>query len=92
MLSISQKVSAKTPWPTGIKLSYVERCTESLSTQGLPSNTAEAYCACIANGMEKEFGLEEYDEMMKAQPSPRGSRSDRLLYKIFSECSYLLPR
>lgn len=85
-------VSAQTPWPEGVKQSYVERCAESMLSQGLPPKTAKPYCSCIADGMSKEFGKEDYNQMMKAEPNPKGTPYDRRLYKLFSACSSILPR
>lgn len=83
---------AQTPWPEGVRLSYVERCAGSLSSQGLPAKTASSYCSCVANGMSKEFGMEEYNQMMKAEPRPNVSAYDQRLYKVFSGCSSILPK
>ncbi len=79
-------------WPPAAKQAYIERCAESMSSQGLEPKTAKSYCSCVANGMEKEFGRKEYDRMMKAQPNPKGDQYDRRLYKVLSGCSKLLPR
>lgn len=85
-------VAARTIWPEGVKLSYVERCAESMSSQGLPPKTAKSYCSCIADGMSNEFGMEDYNQMMKAEPKSNGSVHDRRLYKVFSACSSILPK
>jgi hypothetical protein len=89
---ISLNAIAATPWPEGIKESYIDRCADSLSSQGLGEKVAKSYCSCIANGMNNEFGLEEYKSMMKAQPNPNGSNYDRRLYKVFSACKNYLPK
>jgi hypothetical protein len=73
------------------KLAYIERCSESMSSQGLPMKNAKAYCTCIANGMEAEFGLKEYDQMMKAVANPNGSEYDRRLFKVLKACKPHLP-
>ena len=88
----STSASAQTSWPESVKRSYVERCAESISSQGLPPKIAKAYCSCIADGMSKEFGKEEYNQMMKAEPDPKGTPYDQRLYKVFSACSSILPR
>ena len=77
---------AKTPWPKDAKAAYIARCSESMSTQGLPKQKASSYCSCVTDGMEKEFGMEEYKEMMAAQPNPRGSSHDRRLHTVMSAC------
>jgi hypothetical protein len=92
MLLVSLPIAAATPWPEGVKQSYVDRCAESMSSQGLAPKTAKPYCSCIANGMSNEFGMEEYNQMMRAEPSPAGSAYDRRLYKVYSACSSILPR
>jgi hypothetical protein len=92
ILAISLSVVAATPWPEGPKEAYIDRCADSMSSQGLAPKTAKSYCSCIASGMSDEFGMEEYDQMMKAQPSRTGSAYDRRLYKVYSACSSILPR
>src|SRR5712664_3057200 len=88
----STYANAVTPWPEGVKRSYVDRCAESMSSQGLPPKTAKPYCSCIADGMSKEFGKEEYNQMMKAEPNPKGTPYDLRLHRVFSACSSILPR
>jgi len=61
-------------------------------SQGLLKQYANPYCSCIAGGMEKEFGMEEYDHMMKAQPNADGSLYDKKLYRVFQSCSDILPK
>jgi hypothetical protein len=90
-ISKKEKQKGKTPWPKSAKAAYVERCVASMVSQGLPKRYARPYCVCIADGMEKEFGMEEYDHMMKAQPNPEGSSYDKRLYEVFSSCSDILP-
>ncbi|MCP9469500.1 MAG: hypothetical protein NNA31_05805 [Nitrospira sp.] len=80
LLGAPSLVTARTLWPEGAKLSYIERCAGSMSSQGLPPKTAKSYCSCIANGMSNEFGMEEYNQMMKAEPKPNGTAHDRRLY------------
>ena len=79
-------------WPTGAKLAYIDRCAESMSSQGLPMKNAKAYCTCTTNGMEAEFGMKEYDQMMKAEPNPNGGEYDRRLYKVLMACKNYLPK
>ena len=83
---------SKEVWPQSVKSSYIDRCASSMSSQGLDGTTARAYCTCIATGMEKEFGMKEYNEMMRAQPDPNGSRYDRRVYRVFQSCASVLPR
>lgn len=83
--------AANTSWPEGPTHAYVDRCAKSMSAQGLPLKIAKSYCSCAAEGMSKEFGVEEYDQMMKAQPSKHGSDYDQRLYKVISACGSILP-
>ena len=87
-----EKHKGKTPWQKPAKAAYVDRCVSSMTSQGLPKQYASSYCSCIADGMEKEFGMEEYDHMMKAQPNAAGSSYDKRLYRVFQSCSDILPR
>lgn len=85
-------VIAKTPWPKDAKISYLSRCADSMSAQGLAKHNAASYCSCVADGMEKEFGMEQYKEMMDAQPNPRGSLNDRRLHGAISACQRYLRK
>ena len=87
-----QKQKEKTPWPKSAKAAYVDRCVSSMISRGLPKQYASPYCVCIADGMEKEFGVEEYDHIMKAQPNAAGSSYDKRLYRVFQSCSDILPK
>ena len=82
----SVSVWANDSWPEGAKKSYVDRCTQSMQSQGLPGSKARSYCTCFADGMESEFGMREYDAMMQAQPNPNGTPVDRRLYEVASAC------
>jgi hypothetical protein len=77
-------------WPSGAKEAYVDRCGRDLSSQGMPAALARSYCRCIADALESEFTREEFSSMMKAQPDPAGSDSDRRLYRALSGCAELL--
>lgn len=88
----AQSKDSEAAWPNAAKRSYIDRCTSSLKSQGLSPNYGHPYCSCITDGMEKEFGMQEYDQMMKAQPNPSGSSYDKRLYKVFTSCSHILPQ
>ena len=79
-------------WPKGAKLAYIERCTETLVSQGMPKNLANNYSQCIADGMEGEFSREEFTEMMKSQPNPKGNEIEQKLYRVLKTCSDILPK
>ncbi len=79
--------SAQGLWLEKSKSLYVDRCAISIASQGAPASYAKPFCICIADGMESEFGMHEYNAMMKAQPNPSGSADDKRLYKIMSSCS-----
>ena len=53
---------------------------------------AKAYCTCTTNGMEAEFGMREYNQMMKAEADPNGSKYDRRLYNVLMACKDHLPK
>jgi hypothetical protein len=80
----------KTAWPTSTKVAWINRCVSSLVSQGVSDQHARTYATCIANAPEKEFGMEEYDQMMKASPNPKGSEYDRRLDKVFKSCGNIL--
>ncbi len=91
-LSKRTQKKGTTPWLKPAKAAYVNRCASSMMSQGLPKQYAQPYCICIADGMEDEFGMEEYDHMMTAQPNASGSSYDRRLYEVFTACSHVLPK
>lgn len=74
-------------WPVAAQDAYVNRCSESMNSQGLPRENAQLYCRCFIERAEQEFGMREYDAMMKAQPDPKGSEVDRRLYDVLVACS-----
>ena len=92
LFCMSASTGAADSWPTGAKLAYIDRCTESMSSQGLPMKEARAYCTCATNGMEAEVGMKEYDQMMKAEANLNGGEYDRRLYKVLTACKDHLPR
>lgn len=92
LVFMSASIKAADSWPTGAKLAYIDRCAESMSSQGLPMKEAKAYCTCATNGMEAEFGMKEYDQMMKAEANLNGGEYDRRLYKVLTACKDHLPR
>lgn len=73
-------------WPVDAKNKYINRCSNSISAQGASITKAKNFCTCITNGMEKEFGASEYNQMMKATANPNGSKYDRRLYDVFMAC------
>lgn len=89
---ISISAGATDSWPRGAKLAYIDRCAESMSSQGLPMKNAKAYCTCTTNGMETEFGMKEYSQMMKAEANPNGGEYDRRLYNVLRVCKDHLPK
>lgn len=77
---------SKDTWPKAAKSAYIARCTRSLRGQGMTNRQAARFCRCMTSGMEAEFGMAEYREMMNAQPDPSGSEHDRRLYGIVENC------
>lgn len=82
----NESSDARDTWPKDAKIAYIDRCTESLNSQGLSTEDAKVYCTCLSNEMEAEFGMKEYDQMMEAEPNPNGSNDDKRLYNIFMVC------
>jgi hypothetical protein len=81
----------RSPWPKGVREAYIERCSKDVVTQGLPPDNAASFCRCFAEGLAAEFGVDEYLQMMQAQPNPNGTEYDRRLYKIITSCRSYLP-
>lgn len=86
LIFVFVSAGATDSWPTGAKLAYIDRCAESMSSQGLPMKNAKAYCTCTTNGMEAEFGIKEYDQMIRAEANPNGREYDRPLYNVLMAC------
>lgn len=89
---VSANANAVDAWPGGAKLAYIDRCAESMSSQGLPKKNAKAYCTCTTSGMEAEFGMKEYNQMMMAEANPNGGEYDRRLYNVLMACKEHLPK
>lgn len=85
-MTLTSASYALTPFPAGPAQQYVNRCTQSLTSQGAFPAKAESMCACVTGGMSNEFGMEGYERVMNAQPDPNGSADDRALAKIFTSC------
>ena len=89
---VSVSAGATDSWPRGAKFAYIDRCAESMSSQGLPVKNSKVYCTCTTNGMEVEFGMKEYDQMMRAEANPNGGEYDRRLYNVLMACKDYLPK
>ncbi len=92
LVLILVNANAADTWPRLAKLAYIDRCAESLNSQGFPMKNAKAYCTCTTNGMEVEFGMKEYNQMMKAEANPNGGEYDRRLYNVLMACRNHLPK
>ncbi len=75
---------AATPWPDGPRRLYVEICAQSFLSQGISIEKAKSSCSCVADGMSEEFGMEDYDKLMNANPN--GSWNDKRLFAILHTC------
>lgn len=73
-------------WPEKQKEAYVTRCSQQLTVGGQPIDGARRSCQCLADSLEAEFGLTEYEAMMTAQPDPNGSDVARRLYRVVTRC------
>jgi hypothetical protein len=84
---IFQYSFAQTPWPPVIYQGYFNQCKYSLTSQKVPDLKADGICYCLSSAFSKEFGMEEYDYMRRAQPNPNGSSIDKRLYKVIKQCT-----
>lgn len=84
------KVGARTPWEPKAKMAYVARCSDDMITQGMERSYASSICSCLAGSLEAEFGVEEYTQMMAAQPRRNGTGVERRLNEVLSAC--LIPK
>ena len=80
-------VFSQTPWPPVVYQSYFNQCKSSMLSQKVADLKADGICYCLSSGFSKEFGMEEYDYMRKAQPNPNGSNIDKKLYSVMKRCT-----
>jgi hypothetical protein len=73
-------------WPPAQKSAYVDRCASEFSSQGHPPADARRSCQCLADSLEAEFGITEYQAMMAAQRNPAGSAVERRLNRVMTIC------
>lgn len=81
-----------TKWPSDMKRTYVENCTQGIVAQGMMEFWSRKYCSCLADGMENEFGVEEYDLMRQGRPNASGSPVDGRLNNVFDACKEYFPK
>ena len=91
-LTILSNPSSATNWPAETKSLYISRCTQNIVSNGMMEYWSRKYCSCLADGMEKEFGTEEYDQMALSKPNAAGSAIDKRLYKVFDACKDSFPK
>lgn len=80
------KIGQRTPWEPSAKLAYVASCSDDMVAQGMQRSDASSTCSCLAGSLEAEFGVEEYTEMMAAQPQRHGTGVERRLNQVISGC------
>ncbi|MEY4363677.1 MAG: hypothetical protein RLZZ24_1029 [Pseudomonadota bacterium] len=82
-----------TPWPAELTQYYITQCEHGLRMQGDGPTKARTICGCMASGLSKEFGMEEFDNMRTARLDPMGSFHDRRFHRIVDACyrMYLNP-
>lgn len=85
-------VLAATNWPSDMKSLYIDSCTQNIVATGMMEYWSGKYCSCLADGMEKEFGTEEYQQMRQSKPNANGSALDRRLYIVFDICKDRFPK
>lgn len=82
-----------TPWTPELTRYYSTQCQHGLRQQGDGPTKARTICSCMAAGLSKEFGMEEFDNMRTARLDPKGSFHDQRFYRVADECykMYLHP-
>jgi len=80
------KVGQRTQWEPSAKLAYVASCSDEMVGQGMQRSDASSTCSCLAGSLEAEFGMEEYTQMMAAQPRRNGTGVERRLSQVMSGC------
>lgn len=92
MLARSGAQAAKGDWSAELKLRYiVNSCAPSVEMQNVDPDDATAYCTCVIDAQEVEFGNAEYEAMMASPPDQDGSEIARRLYRTFAGCAHLIP-
>lgn len=83
--------AAKGDWSAELKLRYITNsCVPALENQDVDQHDATAYCNCIIDAQEVEFGNAEYEAMMAAQPDKDGSEIERRLHRTLTGCANLI--
>jgi hypothetical protein len=75
-----------TPWPTELTQYYMTQCQHGLRQQGDGPTKANTICGCMAAGLSKEFGMEEFEQMRTARLDPKGSFHDQRFFRVADAC------
>ena len=83
----------QTPWTPELTQYYMGQCQHGLRMQGDGPTKAKSICACMADGLSHEFGIEQFEQMRTARLDPKGSFHDQRFFRIADACykSYLNP-
>ena len=74
-------------WPEPQRSSYISRCASQMFQQGWTRLGGSAYCECLTEWME----VQDYEKLMKVEPSPNGSSLARQMYGKINECHNYFP-
>ena len=82
-----------TPWPAELTQYYTTQCQHGLRQQGDGPTKARTICTCMASGLSKEFGMEEFEQMRTARLDTKGSYHDQRFARVVDACyrMYLNP-
>jgi hypothetical protein len=75
-----------TPWPNELTQYYMTQCQHGLRQQGDGPTKASTICGCMAAGLSKEFGMEEFEQMRTARLDPKGSFHDQRFFRVADAC------
>ncbi|MEE8042184.1 MAG: hypothetical protein V3T15_05240 [Pseudomonadales bacterium] len=80
---------ATAPAPASERANAVESCAAKLGTAQVEPREGRAYCACMIDGLEREFGADAVHR--EVDPNSIQQYMGRML-EIVSHCAHLLPR
>lgn len=84
-----QSLASAAPAPASERANAVESCAAKLGTAQVEPREGRAYCACMIDGLEREFGADAVHR--EVDPNSIQQYMGRML-EIVSTCTHLLPR
>ncbi len=88
-IAMMQPLAAAAAGTTSERASAVESCAGRLGSAQIAPREGRVYCACMIDGLEREFGADAYRR--EVDPGSIQQYMNRML-EIVNACAHLLPR